>query len=100
MLMAASLTSAMLAGCGSQTSVSDVINSAESVLAAAQEQADKETAAAENVTEETLAPAPAEAAETAETAETTETTEEAMTTFRVCTTVIHRMESGEYPGCL
>ena len=80
LLMAASLTSAMLTGCQGQTSASEVLNSAESVLAAAQEKADKETAAAENVTEETLAPAPAEAAETVETAETTETPEEAAKT--------------------
>ena len=79
LLMAASLTSAMLAGCGSQTSVSDAINSAESVLAAAQDQADKETAAAENENETLTAASP----ETAEILETTETKEtpEGMTTL-------------------
>ncbi len=79
MLMAASLTSAMLAGCGSQTSASDVINSAENVLAASQEKTG-ETTATETVKTETQTAAPAEDAETVETEETTETTEEAAKT--------------------
>ena len=66
MLMTASLISVLLTGCGSQTSVSEIVSSAESVLAAAQEKAAEETAVVEEGKEETDPSAPAEAAETNE----------------------------------